>query len=127
MKESLTSFETRIAGSEFYLDSMCSISPEGLGIKKVFIQLRPQPDPSYDQVSIKVKLGDARFRTMDGCGIYSVPDLELIAGVEVLNKNQHEELFTWVNKNQHLIKRFWLDEDFLTDELLKRLTKLTGR
>ena len=121
MKESLTSFENRIAAEEFYLDSMCTISPNTVGIKRIFIQLRPQPDPSYDQVSIKVRVGDGLFRSPVNFGVYSVPDLKLIAGEEVLSPNQYQALLIWATNNLTAIQNFWSDENFSTYELFEKL------
>ena len=93
MRESLTSFETRITASELYLEGMCAISPETSGIKKVFIQLRPQPDQAHKQISIKVRIGNGHFKSMENCGVYSVPSLELIIRGFGLRTKLDEDIF----------------------------------
>ena len=123
MKESLTSFEERIASSALYLESMCALSPKKTGIDKVFIQLRPQPDKANKQVSLKIRIGDGLFKKKGNCGVYSVPDLELIAGVEVLNSKQRAEVSEWVIKNQQVIKSFWSNPHFMSDDLFDNLVK----
>lgn len=123
MNKKLTALEERLAVSGYYLESMCSLSPQTTGIARVYVQLRPQPDSVHKQVSIKAKIGDAHFKSMKECGVYSVQDLELIAGTEVLNTAQRKSLSVWVEKNKAVITRYWSDRNYATDEALAELVK----
>jgi len=90
-----------------------------------FIELRPQPDSSHKQVSIKVRILDANFKTglQKDTAVIIVSDtpVQIKSGLK-LSKDVMEKLVRWITLNKLYITKYWLYSDvYTTDELFSDL------
>ena len=89
----------------------------------LYIELRPQPDTVHKTPSVKVRVTDARFKNDRQNNTVVAVDGSHLAG-PVLAPVAMKTLLKWLELNRIPITKYWVDDNYATDQLFSDLKRL---